>query len=75
MRALLTALRPLAITPGKVLIWRETSAQHHLAEGGEFFMKGAGMGVPMQRGSAPLKTCALEARHSRSGERSLREFA
>lgn len=36
MTHFLSTLKAFANTPGKVLIWRETSAQHHLNEGGEY---------------------------------------
>lgn len=30
------SMQPFASTPGKVLVWREASAQHHLSDGGEW---------------------------------------
>lgn len=39
------AVQTFASTPGKVLVWRENSAQHHLSDGGEWppFIGGTGL--------------------------------
>jgi hypothetical protein len=42
MHWLLSSLRAFAAAPDKVLVWRETSAQHHIAEGGEYTFNAAG---------------------------------
>ena len=36
IKRLLEVLKAFASTPGKVLIWRESSAQFHLSDGGEW---------------------------------------
>jgi hypothetical protein len=54
MTAVLSSLVPFAGDPSRVLVWRETSAQHHAGEGGEW--------PPNRRGKPSKETIVLANR-------------